>query len=97
MKEKSTFRFYVDAEYTTWERASFDIEASSLEEAQELVKQEFNHGGLDAIRDLDELCGDIEYEDMEGLMSSTGRAELISENDGWVVLASNIGKVNETK
>ena len=96
MKEKSTFRFYVDAEYTTWERASFEIEASSLEEAQELVKQEFNHGGLDAIRDLDELCGDIEYEDME-VMSSTGRAELISDNDGWVVLESNVGKVNETK
>jgi len=96
MKEKQRFTFYVDTEYTTWERASFEIEASSLEEAQELVKQEFNHMGLDSIRDMDELCGDIEYEDME-LMSSTGRAELISDNEGWVVLASNVGKVNETK
>lgn len=75
-QEKNQYEFVYDIEMTTWNRAYFTVEASSLEEAKKLVREAAES---DTLEDEFELDG---WETLYGTGDPTGKMEVILI-DGW--------------
>lgn len=79
-----TFRFFIDAKYSNWERSAYDIEADTYEEAEEKAKEIFNDPSLDVeptwVDDLDT----IEFLDIESNHGSPTQ-ELLYRDENYEI------------
>lgn len=69
----ANFKFYVDEKRTIWYRSNININANSLEEAKEIIKQKYKDNELDA------FTTESGWEQME--YSDTQLSP--EDNDGW--------------
>lgn len=69
----ANYKFYVDEKRTIWYRSNININANSLEEAKEIIKQKYNDNELDGFTTE---AGWEQMEDTDTQLSP-------EYNDGW--------------